>query len=175
MDLSQLLNGFVKVSTSICQKCSVYFSPFAKQNEAEVWPIFQIFLKLLLWTKVVEWVKVFNALGPLCLRQCIKTNPETKFFWDCYWNTLWDKICFLYLFGKGYQHSQNFKSNRLHSHFLSWNMWNTKTFLRPLQRFFWDQIFRDQYWDCFETDTETFFKINLLRPLLQEHQRDLKR
>ena len=36
---------------------------------------FQSLLKLLLWSKGVEWVKVLNALGPLCLWQC--------FFWCC--------------------------------------------------------------------------------------------
>ena len=49
-------------------------------------------LKLLLWTKGVEWVKVLNALGLLCLWQCIKTNPQTIFFWDCHWNTLWKSL-----------------------------------------------------------------------------------
>ena len=48
-------------------RCSLYFSPFAKQNPAEVWPIFQSLLKLLLWTKGVEWVKVLNALGLSCI------------------------------------------------------------------------------------------------------------
>ena len=47
-----------------------FFLPFSKQNQAELWPRFQSFLKLLLWTKVVEWVKVLNALGPMCLLQC---------------------------------------------------------------------------------------------------------
>ena len=55
--------GFVKV-------CSMFFLSFAKQNQAEVWPRFPTLLKLLLWTKVVEWLKVLNALGPLCLWQC---------------------------------------------------------------------------------------------------------
>ena len=36
MDLSKLLHGFVKVVTWICQSCSIYYSTFAKQNEAEV-------------------------------------------------------------------------------------------------------------------------------------------
>ena len=82
-----------------------------------------------------------------------------NFFWDCYWNTLWDKIfskCYLYLFGKWYQHSYNFKGNRLFSHFLSWIMRNSKTFLRPLQRFFLDQI---------QTNSETFLRPKFLRPI----------
>ena len=60
----------------ICQNCHMYFSPFAKENQSEVWPRFQI-LKLLLWTKVVEWVKVLNALpwtccsfGNVCCKWC---------------------------------------------------------------------------------------------------------
>ena len=49
----------------------MYFLPAAKQNEAEVWPRFQSFLKLLLSPKGVDWVKVLNALGPSCLWQCL--------------------------------------------------------------------------------------------------------
>ena len=60
----------LKVVTRICQSCSMFFSPYAKQNQAEVWPIFQSLLKLLLWNKVVEWVHVLNALGQSCLWQC---------------------------------------------------------------------------------------------------------
>ena len=69
MNLSKVLNGFVYVVTWICQLCSMYFSPFAKQSQAEVWPRFQCFLKLLLSTKGVEWV---NALGPLCLWHTVR-------------------------------------------------------------------------------------------------------
>ena len=36
MDLSKLLNWFVKVVTLICQSCSLYFLPFAGQNQTEV-------------------------------------------------------------------------------------------------------------------------------------------
>ena len=68
MNLSRLMHGFFKVITWICQSCSMWFS--AKQNQAEVWPRFQSLLKLLALTKGVEWVKVLNALGPLCLWQC---------------------------------------------------------------------------------------------------------
>ena len=63
-----LLHGFAKVFTWICQ-IFLYF--FAKQNQAEGWPRFQRLLKLLLWNKGVEWVKVGNALSPLCLWQCL--------------------------------------------------------------------------------------------------------
>ena len=61
IDFYELLHGFVKVVTWICQSCSTYFSPLAKQNHTEVWPRFQSLLKLLLWTNGVEWVKVVNA------------------------------------------------------------------------------------------------------------------
>ena len=54
----------------------MYFLPFAKQNQAEVWPRFQSLLKLLLWTKGVEWVKVLNALGPLCLWKCFSLSSK---------------------------------------------------------------------------------------------------
>ena len=58
--ISSDVHGFVTVVLCI----------FAKQNQAEVWPRFPTLLKLLLWTKVVEWLKLRNALCPLCLWQC---------------------------------------------------------------------------------------------------------
>ena len=66
MDLSKLMHGFILIVTWICQSCSMYFSPFVKQNHAKVSRL----VKLQLWTKGVEWVKVLNALGPLCLWKC---------------------------------------------------------------------------------------------------------
>ena len=65
--LSKLLHGFVKVVTWICLSRSMYFLPFAKRNQAEEWQTFQSLLRLLFWTKGVEWVSVLNALGPLRL------------------------------------------------------------------------------------------------------------
>ena len=38
MNLSKPLQGFVKVFTGICQSYSIFFSPFGKQNPAEMWP-----------------------------------------------------------------------------------------------------------------------------------------
>ena len=78
MDFSILIFGFV---TYICQSCSMHSSPFARQNQAEVWPRFQSLLKLLLWTKgvAVGWFKELNALGPLCLWQCL--TWEGSFWW----------------------------------------------------------------------------------------------
>ena len=35
--LVKVVTWIVKVVTWICQSCSMYFSPFAKQNHAEVW------------------------------------------------------------------------------------------------------------------------------------------
>ena len=49
----------------------MYFSPFVRQNQAEVWPRFQSLLKLPLWAKGVEWNKVLNVWGQLCLWQCL--------------------------------------------------------------------------------------------------------
>ena len=82
MDFSTLLHGFFKVATWIFQSCSMFFSPFAKQNQAEVWPRFQSLLRLLFWNKVVEWVKVLNALGRLCLWQCLKCQC-----WHHWWDS----------------------------------------------------------------------------------------
>ena len=50
-------------------KLFYFFSPSVKRNRAEIWPILQSLLKLLHQRKDVEWVKVLNALGPLCLWQ----------------------------------------------------------------------------------------------------------
>ena len=50
MDFPKLQHGFVKVVSWILQSCSLFFSPFAKQNQAEVWPRFQSLLKFLLCT-----------------------------------------------------------------------------------------------------------------------------
>ena len=59
------------VFTWICQGCSMYFSPFVKENQTEVLQRLQHLLKLLFWTKGVQcWVKVLNASGPLCFWQC---------------------------------------------------------------------------------------------------------
>ena len=71
MDFSRLFHWFVKVVTCFCQSCSMYFSFFAKQNQAEVWPRFQSLLKPLHWNKVFEWVMFSIALGPLCIWQCL--------------------------------------------------------------------------------------------------------
>ena len=51
-----MLHGFVKAVAWICQCCSMYFYPFAKQNQAEVWPRFQILLKPLFWIRGV-WIR----------------------------------------------------------------------------------------------------------------------
>ena len=38
LDFSKLLHGFLKIDIWISLSCSMYFWPFAKQNQAEVWP-----------------------------------------------------------------------------------------------------------------------------------------
>ena len=83
---SKLLHGFVKVVKWIWQNCiaelspnhttsggvlfsagvlycSIYFSPLARQNQADAWPRFQYLVNLLPWTTAVEWVKAL--LGPV--------------------------------------------------------------------------------------------------------------
>ena len=65
--LSTLLHGSV---IQIWQSCQMYFSSFAKHNQAAVWPTFQILLKLLLWNKDVDWVKAPKTLDPLSVWQC---------------------------------------------------------------------------------------------------------
>ena len=47
-------------------KVFVILDHLNRHMENEVWPRFQSFLKLLPWTKGAEWVKVLDALGPLC-------------------------------------------------------------------------------------------------------------
>ena len=62
MDLSKLILGFVKVDTWICLSCSMYFSPLAKQNQAEVdtWISLSCYMdlsKLILgFVKVDTWI-----------------------------------------------------------------------------------------------------------------------
>ena len=76
-DFSKWLYGFFKVLNGFfCfRDLSKFFlcmsRPFAEQNQAEVWPRFACLLKVLFWTKGVEWVKVLNTLSPLCLWQCL--------------------------------------------------------------------------------------------------------
>ena len=53
---------------------------------------------------------IFNVLSDSGFGwQCIKTNLETKIFWECHLKTLlhkkYLKKCYLYLFGLWYQHS----------------------------------------------------------------------
>jgi len=88
MDFSELIHGSFYVVTWICQSCCgcgfvacchMYFSPFAKQNRADVWPGFQRLLMLLLWNKGVDWVKTLNAFGPLCLWKCFQVRYEWKY------------------------------------------------------------------------------------------------
>ena len=88
MDLSELIHGSFYVVTWICQSCCgcgfvacchMYFSPFAKQNRADVWPGFQRLLMLLLWNKGVDWVRTLNAFGPLCLWKCFQVRYEWKY------------------------------------------------------------------------------------------------
>ena len=38
LDLSKLFHRLLKIDSCICHGCSMYFSPFAKQNQGKVWP-----------------------------------------------------------------------------------------------------------------------------------------
>ena len=71
-----LLYEFVKLATYmvlswICQNWYMDLHNLALQNKTNVWPGFQSLLKFLLQSKGVGWVKILNALGQLCLWQCL--------------------------------------------------------------------------------------------------------
>ena len=71
-----LLYEFVKLATYvvlswICQNWHMELHNLALQNKTNVWPGFQSLLKFLLQSKGVGWVKILNALGQLCLWQCL--------------------------------------------------------------------------------------------------------
>ena len=72
----------------------MYFSLFAKQNQAEVWPRFHF------RTIGVEWVKVPNAWDPLCLWQCFEYPLDIKESqhrpwpsWDCPERIIFFSVC----------------------------------------------------------------------------------
>ena len=69
--------GLIGFVICIFDLCFMFFLPFGKQNQTDVWPRFQSFLKLLLWNKVVEWVKVFNAMGLLFYHYYLIFFPAT--------------------------------------------------------------------------------------------------
>ena len=66
---------FDKIAAWICLSCyidlSMLFYVFLALCQTKPSWRFQSLLKLLLWTKGVEWVKVHNVLGPLCPWQCL--------------------------------------------------------------------------------------------------------
>ena len=64
MDFFKLLHGFAKIVFR-------YFSPFARQNQAEIWPGFQRLLKLLQQKSSFE-LKVLNESKYLRLREPAK-------------------------------------------------------------------------------------------------------
>ena len=71
INLSNLLLGFVDIVTWICQSCFMYLSPLAKSNQAEVWPWFQCFWGFYFELKLLIGSRTHNALGRLCLWQCL--------------------------------------------------------------------------------------------------------
>ena len=102
MDFCKLLHGFVKIDTWIFLSCFVDLSQslpgfvkllhgFVKffpalcqtKPSSSLTKISKLLEKFLLWNKVVERVKVFNALGPLCLWQCFicQSMPLSEYVW----------------------------------------------------------------------------------------------
>ena len=77
MDLSELIHKIVKGVTWINQRCSMYFSPFAKQNQD-----FKAFWSFC-FELSVEWVNTLNALSLLCHWQYFSNINETGLFWKC--------------------------------------------------------------------------------------------
>ena len=71
----------------------MYFLPFPKQN---IW--FQSWL--LLWTKDVEWVKVLNALDPLCLWQCFLILTVDAKLISFFITNVYNGVCVQMDFGK---------------------------------------------------------------------------
>ena len=104
MDLSKLINRFLKPVTWIFQSCSVYFSPFDKQNQADAWPRFHSLLKLLLWNNGESkyWMNAFGFVVPLAMfalkdALCTLCNIKKRFktLRDLFflWNTDITKHC----------------------------------------------------------------------------------
>ena len=98
MDLSKLINRFLEPVTWIFQSCSVYFSPFDKQNQADAWPRFHGLLKLLHWNNGESkyWMNAFGFVVPLAMfalkdAHCTLCNIKKRFkaLRDifCLWNT----------------------------------------------------------------------------------------
>ena len=68
MDLSKLLHGFLKVVNMHLSKLFYVFLALCWTKLS--WSLTKI-SEVLLWNRFVEWVKVLNAVGPLCLWQCL--------------------------------------------------------------------------------------------------------
>ena len=71
INLFQLLHGIRSVATQDLFNCytgfvksfHIYFSPFSKRDQAEVWPRFQRLLKLLLWELWLYSHHLFRIVG----------------------------------------------------------------------------------------------------------------
>ena len=86
MDLSKLINGFFEVDTWISQSCYMFFFlnlvlgfvivvictflPLPNKTKLTFDQNFKAGWSFCFELKGVVWVKVLNALGPLCLKQC---------------------------------------------------------------------------------------------------------
>ena len=80
MDLLWLLHGFVKVVICISR-------PLTNETKLKFDQDFKACRRFCFELKVlIEWVKIFKALGPLCLWQCLNISawPETKSSSSCY-------------------------------------------------------------------------------------------
>ena len=78
MNLSTLRNGFLwHISCYMGLSKLFHFFPALCQNK----PTCRLTKISKLWTKLVEWVKVLNALGRLCLWQCFEPYSKSNLYW----------------------------------------------------------------------------------------------
>ena len=105
LDLSKLFYGFLYVVTWFCQKWYMAFSKLLHELSKllatwiclccymdvskllhaflalcqtsclQIGPRFQSLLKLLFWSKAVDWAEALNAVGQLGLKQCFSSAP----------------------------------------------------------------------------------------------------
>ena len=116
-----MMQGFLSVVAWICQSSPMYFSPFAKQSQAELWPRFQSLLKLLLWIEGVEWAKVLNdALGSVVpLVGCLYFVLSLVVYWVSWycavWRLPWNKSGAIKWVGVGFCDAGNIAGSMLAS------------------------------------------------------------
>ena len=89
-----------------------------------------------------------------------------QFFWDCHWNTLWDKIFSIICISSENDISAA-ETLRVTDFKLTFYLE-----ICEIQRLFWDQIFRYQYWDFFETkiletNSKTYFETENFKTVIE--------